>query len=95
MILKLLQVLGVRAVCHPARIFLLEGVNGLSSCMRHNTLICVIKLVVAEWASIAAVPGPNTPVMHSRIKLPQDSPLVPPLGIFILVVHIVRHHLYI
>jgi hypothetical protein len=53
-----------------------------------------MKLMVAKWASIAAVPGPNTPVMHSCIKLPQDLPLVPPLAIFILVVHIVRQHLY-
>ena len=36
-ILKLLQVLGVRAVRHPARILLLEGANGPSSCMRKNT----------------------------------------------------------
>ena len=54
-----------------------------------------MNLVVEKWASIAVVLGPNTPVMHSRIKLAQDSPLVPPLGIFILAVHIVRQHLYI
>ena len=93
MILKLLQVLGVRVVRHLARTLLLEGANDPSSCMRQNTLIRVIKLVVAEWASIATVPGPNTPVMHSRIKLPQDLPLVPPLAIFILTVHIVKQHL--
>ena len=93
-ILKLLQALGVRVVRHPARILLLEGANGPSSCMRQNTLIRVMTLVVAKWASIAAVPGPNTPVMHSHIKLPQDLPLVPPLTIFIVVVHIVRQHLY-
>ena len=91
---KLLQVLGVRTVLHPASILLFEGANGPSSCMRQNTLIRVMKLVVAKWAKIAAVTGPNTPVMHSRIKLPRDLPLVPPLDIFILVVHIVRQHLY-
>ena len=94
MILKHLHVLGVRVVRHPARILLLEGANGPSSCMRQNTYIRIMNLVFAKWASIAVVPGPNTPVMHSRIKLPQDSPLVPPLGIFILAVHIVRQHLY-
>ena len=94
MILKLLQVLGVRAVLHPASILLFEGANGPSSYMSQNTYIRVMKLVVAKWASIAAVPGPNTPVMHSHIKLPQDLPLVPPLAIFILAVHIVRQHLY-
>ena len=94
MILKLLQVLGVRAVRHPVRILLLEGANGPSSCMRQNTLIRVMKLAVAKCASIAAVPGPNMPMMHSRIKLPQNLPLVPPLAILILAVHIVRQHLY-
>ena len=54
-----------------------------------------MKLVVAKWASIATLPGPNMPVMLSRIKLPQDLPLVPPLAIFILAVDIVRQHLYI
>lgn len=49
-----------------------------------------MKLLVAKWASIAAVLGPNTPVMHSRIKLPRDLPVVHPLDIFILVVQIVR-----
>ena len=37
MILKLLQVLGVRVVRHRTRILLLEGANGPSSCMRKNT----------------------------------------------------------
>ena len=53
-----------------------------------------MKILAAKWASIATVPGPNTPVMPSRIKIPQDLPVVPPLDIFILVVHIVRQHLY-
>ena len=87
---KLIQVLGVCAVLYPACILLLEGANGPSSCMRQNTLIRAMKLVVAKWASITTVPGPYTPVMYSRIKLPQDLPLVPPLDIFILAVHIVR-----
>jgi hypothetical protein len=95
MILKLLQVLGVRGVRHPARILLPKGANDSSSCMRQNTLIRVMKLLVAKWASIAAILGPNTHVMHSCIKLPEDLRLVPPLGIFILVVDIVRQHLYI
>ena len=75
MILKLLQVLSVRVVRHPAIILLLEGANDPSSC-----------ILVRKWASIAAVLGPNTPVVHSRIKLPQDLPVVPPLDIFILAV---------
>jgi hypothetical protein len=58
--------------------------------MHQNTLIRVMKLLVAKWASIAAIPGHNTPVMHSRIKLLEDLPLVPPLAIFILAVDIVR-----
>ena len=87
MILKLPQVLSVR---HPTRILLPEGANGSSSCMHQNTLIRAMKLLVAKWASIAKVPGPNTPIMHSRIKLPEDLPLVPPLATFILAVDIVR-----
>ena len=90
MILKLLQVLDVRAVRHPARMLLLEGANDSSSCMRQNTFIRVMKLLVAKWASKAPVPGPNTLVMHSCIKLPKDLPLLPPLVIFILAVNIVR-----
>ena len=88
--MKLLQVLRVCGVRHPARILLLEGANGSSSCMCQNTFIRVMKLLVAKWASIAAVPGPNMPIMYSRIKLPEDLPLVPPLAIFILAVDIVR-----
>jgi hypothetical protein len=58
--------------------------------MRQDTFICVVKLLVAKWASKAPVPGPNTLVMNSRIKLPEDLPLVPPLNVFILAVDIVR-----
>ena len=49
-----------------------------------------MKLVVAKWASIAAAVGPNTPVMLSRIKLPELLLLEPPLDIFILTVDIAK-----
>jgi hypothetical protein len=58
--------------------------------MRQNTFILVMKLLVAKRASKAHIPGPHTPVMQSRIKLPELLPLVPPLGIFVLAVDIVR-----
>jgi hypothetical protein len=58
--------------------------------MRQNTFKRVMKDLVAERASKAPIPGPHTPVMLSRIKLPELLPLEPPLAIFILAVDIVR-----
>ena len=88
--MKLLQVLRVRGVHHHARILLPKGANDSSYCMRQNTLIRITELLIAKWASIAPVPGPNTLVMHSRIDLPEELTLVSPLEIFILAVGIVR-----
>lgn len=88
--MKLLKVLSVRGVRHPARILLLEGANDSSSCMRQNTFKHVMKDLVAERSSKSQIPGPNTPVMLSSIKLPELLLLELPLAIFILDVDIVR-----
>ena len=86
---KILQELGVRGMCYPARILLLEGASGSSSCMCQNTRVRVVNLMVAEWASIAPI-LPDMLVILSSHKLSEPLPLEPLLDVFILVVHIVR-----
>ena len=88
--IKILQVLSVCGMCHPARILRLEGANSSSSCMHQNTCILIMKELVAERASKAPILGPHMPVILSCIKLPELLLLEPPLAIFLLAVDIVR-----